>query len=1256
MGARRLVSAVLVSLCTTCSGLALAGAPALALKTHVLSGSIGEAGSGKGQFDGPVAVAINNSTELGDPQAGDVYVADNGNMRVERFSATGSYLGQFNGTGSFEVEGKTETGAAAPTGQFAPGGPVQVSPLIPGVDLTVAVDSSSGALDPSKGDVYVLDGAHNVIDKFSPTGEYEGQLEGICGSSGTCPGSTIPFSAPYALAVDSAGDLWVGEGYEPASEGFNGYISEFSAQGSFIKRLHIVEGTKVTAKGPEKVYRGSSLSGLAVGLNGSLYGISNYGDDKINPSTGETEYNWAYANGAQGTGEHVYQEGEEHRALGLSLNPSTNDLLLVEPGGVIGEYGLEGELSSIPLATFGAGDLPGRALPEGVAANDSGMVYVTEPATNRVLFFDDAVLPDVSAEPVSHVTETGATLNALVNPAGQQVTSCEFEYTIVGGEGGWHNAAVLPCTPEASKIAPGSGELPVSVNATGLSPDTTYEFRLRVEDASGPNTDEAQSFTTYSPWSVGGDSFSGVGPGSVTLAAEIEPGGRAVEYHFEYGTSESYGSATPSVEVEHGHSAVRVHTLISGLAPDTVYHFRVVASDEEASAQEGADATFSTFPVAVEGLPDGRVLERVTPVENEEADVYLLQSWPEATQEGPVTARAFRAAADGDAVAYETAPTVGGNGLGGDGSGNAQVATRSAGGGWTQVNAQPPGLTTPEYVAFSGGIETGILTSEQPLVPGGPGRNFHRGYYAWTADGGYQPLPGEYVGGSPGGSHLLVEEESGRLYELADGDASPVGVLPEGALASASHVAGLRNGVSARNAVSADGSRVIWNSESGLYMRDMTNGETVQLDAAQGGPGSGGGEFWAASSDGSKVFFTDEERLTSDSSEAGGADLYECEMVEVAGELACELRDLTDDGGASAAVQGVLGASEDGEYVYFAAAGALASGATGQECAPAESTGCNLYVRHDGENRFVTTLSSGYHEDFPDWGGRTSSTSEVSASGSLVFMSNRSLTGYDNASPTCGSGGPGPCEEIYVYDPDGAGHIFCASCNPSDEPPPANEWGGELPTGGSGTDRMRWISEDGSRVFFDSAERLVARDGNGQEDVYEWERDGTGSCETETGCIYLLSSGSGSSSSYLLDASANGDDVFIISRDPLVPGAIQGGEYYALYDARVGGVRPVSPPACAGTGCQGVPAAPPTFATPASVTFDGVGNFSAPTPTKPAAVKSKPKPRQLSRTQRLTEALRTCRREQRRRASCQARARKRYAAKSRAIESAKGRN
>jgi hypothetical protein len=141
-------------------------------------------------------------------------------------------------------------------------------------------------------------------------------------------------------------------------------------------------------------------------------------------------------------------------------------------------------------------------------------------------------------------------------------------------------------------------------------------------------------------------------------------------------------------------------------------------------------------------------------------------------------------------------------------------------------------------------------------------------------------------------------------------------------------------------------------------------------------------------------------------------------------------------------------------------------------------------------------------------------------------------------------------------------------------------------------------------VFFESSQALVPQDVNGVQDVYEWERDGSGSCHTSPGCLYLLSGGTSTSWSTLLDASPSGNDVFVITRARLTPE--DENDYFHVFDARVGGVSGVAATACSGSGCQGVPPAPPVFATPSSATFSGAGNFPPsvpPVPTKKKATK-----------------------------------------------------
>ncbi len=497
-------------------------------------------------------------------------------------------------------------------------------------------------------------------------------------------------------------------------------------------------------------------------------------------------------------------------------------------------------------------------------------------------------------------------------------------------------------------------------------------------------------------------------------------------------------------------------------------------------------------------------------------------------------------------------------------------------------------------------------------------------------------------------------KEENNLYDSVDGQLSLVNVLPDGSsepgATFGAPAIGLLGGYAGNlpgysHVISTSGSRVFWSSlettyyegsghevyeefPKDLYVRENPDRPQSPLDG-QGHCSvvldactvliSEGGRFWTATADGSKAFFTK-------------GDLYEYDVESG------QTTDLTP----GVEVQGVLGASEDGEYIYYV------------------DSGDNLYLWHDGASTLITTLSQEDGESVGpyrlaargprgDWQpGLGDRTAEVTPDGrGLVFMSNQSLkaAGYPDGYPNDGY------EEVYVYEAEGS-QLFCASCNPSGEPPQSNEdteaaYSGHsaaafLPISYSDTYMPRWMSDDGNRAFFDSDEPLVPQDTNGKQDVYEWERDGAGSCEEADGCIYLLSGGTSESASWLLDASTSGDDVFMVSRAELVPGDPYSS--FDLYDARVGGVQPPTAPACSGTGCQGVPPAPPIFATPASVTFAGVGNFPAAS-TAAGAGQGTAKPKRLTRAQKRASALKACRRKRtgkRKRAACEARAKKRY--------------
>jgi predicted lipoprotein with Yx(FWY)xxD motif len=83
--------------------------------------------------------------------------------------------------------------------------------------------------------------------------------------------------------------------------------------------------------------------------------------------------------------------------------------------------------------------------------------------------------------------------------------------------------------------------------------------------------------------------------GGFTLKGTIYPYELDTHYHFEYGTTTAYGTNTPVPEADAGSSngPVQVVATVTGLAPSTTYHFRLVASNADGPATSG-DQSFTT--------------------------------------------------------------------------------------------------------------------------------------------------------------------------------------------------------------------------------------------------------------------------------------------------------------------------------------------------------------------------------------------------------------------------------------------------------------------------------------------------------------------------------------------------------------------------------------------------------------------------------------------------------------------------------------
>jgi hypothetical protein len=343
------------------------------------------------------------------------------------------------------------------------------------------------------------------------------------------------------------------------------------------------------------------------------------------------------------------------------------------------------------------------------------------------------------------------------------------------------------------------------------------------------------------------------------------------------------------------------------------------------------------------------------------------------------------------------------------------------------------------------------------------------------------------------------------------------------------------------------------------------------------------------------------------------------------------LKDLTPDSSETdgADVLGVLGASNDGSYIYFAANGVLAAGASPGDCADlleGHKGICNLYLWHRGEITFISRLQSGgalTTSDAQNWFPKSlypdyqlQKTSRVTPDGKTLLF--RSVLPLTSAVTPCESLEPGAdCPEFFRYRAD-TGELTCVTCNPTGAPTTGST---KLASQGIRVFSpakieavmSRNLSADGNTVFFESQDALVERDTNGAggcphpgggngtfdtndcQDVYEWEAVGSGSCkavEADGGCLYLLSSGKGKDPAFFGDASVSGNDAFIFTSAQEVPSDQD--QLYDIYDVRVNGGLAAQhqglPQPCTGDACQGNPTPPPADISPGSSRFIGPGN------------------------------------------------------------------
>jgi len=966
-------------------------------------------------------------------------------------------------------------------------------------------------------------------------------------SGGVHPGS---FSIPFAVTTDSYGDIYV------------------STQGS--KRIDIfnAEGVYLTSIDDSTPHRN-----LAVDSDGYLYStvpapeetlqLVRYKPVEWEPVTGAIEYESPPT---------VIGQTKFQFSMGLAVNP-LNDHLFADTGSSVYEYSSAAEgnnvLDEAVVSTPGG---PGSALTLDAAHN---RLYVGALGPSLQIFelgaphaligtIDGSETPkgEISTENFSVAADEDTGHFFIYDGNAKEVT--EFDLA-----GTYLESIKFPFV-----LFPGSE---IAVDNGEESPNGKHNTQGRYLFVPSHFSGVGHSFAFGPPAErapeVSAASFTGVTENEADLRASINPGQLETTFVFEI---EAVGSASSVVvgegQLPAGSVDVPVAAGADGLAPETNYRFRVVATNQEGS--DSAEGEFTTYPAqalepfpcgngAVRSgtsmlLPDCRAYELVTPSDTN-ARVPFGQSHLGsyfATQES---------SPGGDKVSFliEGGSLPGFEGTGSKG-GDPYLASRGAN-GWSTVSAGPNGT---EAIALRTGSSTpdkgfsfwGAL-SEGSAVIEGKDTNYVR------FPDGHSELVGQgSLGSDPGAEGKLISENSAHILFASTAQLEPnapnsgTNAIYDRTLDGTTHVVSLLPGnlpqmtgqTADYRGSSLDGKGVAFSIGNMLYLR-YENSETFEVGE--------GVQYSGIAEGGNQIFYLSGGQLLRFDALTGQTTAFN-----------------------STGAVTPVNVSSDGSAAYFVSTSALTTQANpvGLQAEPGEQ---NLYLSREGAISFVGIVTkrdvegeSGGNElveglglwttavgksAFGNAGRLAEDPSRTTPDGVvLLFEARANLTGYDSKGHV----------QVYRYD-SGADKLSCLSCNPT----------GAEPTGSASLESIsQQIAEaaplnsfdvvanlraDGRRAFFQSTEALVPADTDGLQDVYEWEEQGVGTCERLQGCLYLITSGGSDEDDYLYAVSDSGDDVFFRTSDLLLP--TDSDETPSIYDARVGGGFPEAHAgACQGEGCR----------------------------------------------------------------------------------------
>lgn len=528
----------------------LAAIAATTLAAMALSAQAASAGPGYQRASGQPSIALNAEVPIG-------VAVDQVSQRVYVAELSEAILNVAPG----QVEQLSATGVPTASSPFSTGGQ----------DLFTAV-----AVNPATQGVYAYQAEGQTPFGLKGTSKMSAfSSTGVLGTS-----FTPTNSATGGLAADAAGRVFF-----PSSNG--GAVQIFSSAGG-------LEGTLSCGGCPGGSF--GEPSSVAFDSAGNLYVVDRSGAGrvvKLAPNAGTYVYASTVQSGG-GPAAVAVDTSNDDVFVGSLVGNEYHVIAYDAAGTEFDDFGAE--LVSKSLVQLATGQLAANAT--------THRLYLSDPGGNRLLVFERVAsipAPTAAAAAPSPLGQLEATLRATVNPKGHVLTECEFEYTDHADflANGYANAETAACPaiigdPEGTSVT-------AAVN--GLTPGTSYDYRIQIASHGGSAESGNQSFQTLPPLppEATAGSASSVTKTSATLAGSVNPkGGPISSCRFEYVDEAKFqvDGFTAAIlkacsPLPSGNFSNAVTAKISGLSAGTAYRFRVGATNNVGTT-EALDSSFTT--------------------------------------------------------------------------------------------------------------------------------------------------------------------------------------------------------------------------------------------------------------------------------------------------------------------------------------------------------------------------------------------------------------------------------------------------------------------------------------------------------------------------------------------------------------------------------------------------------------------------------------------------------------------------------------